>query len=127
MNMDFVPFPECAKNCGFVKSFGVGECESVCPDSFHKDGSPVSKSEYDAVTSARITKYKRLKRLYWIHNKLERFCARQTQVRTQHRMMSNPISTHFQPQTKIWRCPEFMFKLASRLEFWARTKIKNSI
>jgi len=33
-----VSFPECAKTCEIVLELGVGECESVCPEKFRKDG-----------------------------------------------------------------------------------------
>lgn len=34
------PFPECSTSCGVVKVLGAGECESVCPHKFNKDGGP---------------------------------------------------------------------------------------
>ena len=27
-----IPFPECYKECSFVETMGVGECESACPE-----------------------------------------------------------------------------------------------
>ena len=33
-----VPFPECGTNCATITILGAGECESVCPYKFDKDG-----------------------------------------------------------------------------------------
>jgi len=29
-----IPWPKCYKECAMVRVFGVGECESVCPQKF---------------------------------------------------------------------------------------------
>jgi len=36
-------FPDCATNCSAVSYLGVGECESVCPWKFNKDGDPLTE------------------------------------------------------------------------------------
>jgi len=33
-------FPKCARNCKILLELGAGECESVCPEKFEKDGTP---------------------------------------------------------------------------------------
>jgi len=33
-------FPDCYEKCEIVKVFGCGECESVCPHKFDKNGIP---------------------------------------------------------------------------------------
>lgn len=36
-------FPKCSSDCEIVKMLGAGECESVCPQKFDKDGKPLNK------------------------------------------------------------------------------------
>ena len=36
-----IGFPECASRCAMVEYLGVGECESVCPWKFDKEGRPI--------------------------------------------------------------------------------------
>jgi hypothetical protein len=33
-----VPFPACGKECPVVGTYGVGECDSFCPDKFDAQG-----------------------------------------------------------------------------------------
>lgn len=33
-------FPDCYSTCAIVKMLGVGECESICPRKFDKEGNP---------------------------------------------------------------------------------------
>ena len=61
--LDSIPFPECSKNCGAVEMLGVGECESVCPKKFDKDGSPVQPApltgDFIPVKTAALMGYTR--------------------------------------------------------------------
>ena len=40
---DNLPFPDCSSKCGAVELLGVGECESLCPRKFDKEGNPIKK------------------------------------------------------------------------------------
>lgn len=44
-NLKDTPFPDCGSRCLAVEYLGVGECESVCPWKFNKDGEPTKKQK----------------------------------------------------------------------------------
>lgn len=44
-NLKTIAFPDCARQCAFVKLMGAGECESACPWKFDHTGNPVDSDK----------------------------------------------------------------------------------